>query len=405
MKNYGAQAFEQPVCNACPHCESGMEHGIMHSSTNGEAEGGAHMNLLNTLLIYMTMVFVSSVQAGPEPTAIPVTPTPSPTMISILATPSPTPSPTPTAVPTPDITPNNAYGTLQLGDKGEEVTQMQTRLVALGFYSGDIDGVFGYQTLKAVQQFQYYQGLSVDGIAGKRTLTVLYESDKVVPAPTEIVSTPTPTVTASTTPAPAITTPPATDTSTPTFAPTPTASPTDTPEPTQAAAEETAPSELTTAALLAEPVLMSEQTFIFAGNDTPLTLLADMEAGAEEPALLHPLEYNDTVYVPVIELIRDTGSVVLPGANGTQREVAFTLNDELYQINFELDENNSITQLEILKQQEAVVLPDRSGFEMENVLYLAMQTATDATGITFTFDEAAAQYTVELPGGEAEQTN
>ncbi len=363
------------------------------------------MNLLNTVLIYMTMVFVSSVQAGPEPTAIPVTPTPSPTMISILATPSPTPSPTPTAVPTPDITPNNAYGTLQLGDKGEEVTQMQTRLGALGFYTGDIDGVFGYQTLKAVQQFQYYQGLSVDGIAGKRTLTVLYESEKVVPAPTEAAATPEPTETASITPAPAITTPPVTDTPAPTFAPTPTASPTDTPGPIQEAAEETISTGITAAALSAEPVLMSEQTFVLLGNDTPLALLADVEAGAEEPALLHPLEYSDTVYVPLIELVRDIGSIVLPGADGAQREVAFTLNDELFQINFELDENNSITQLEILKQQEAAVVPDRSGFEIDNVLYLATQTVTDVTGLTFTYDEATAQYTVELPGGDAEQTN
>lgn len=59
------------------------------------------------------------------------------------------------------------------GSSGQEVTNIQTKLSNWGYYYGDIDGVYGYQTFKAVQQFQYKNGLSVDGIAGPETLTAM----------------------------------------------------------------------------------------------------------------------------------------------------------------------------------------------------------------------------------------
>ncbi|MDD3921503.1 MAG: peptidoglycan-binding domain-containing protein [Eubacteriales bacterium] len=352
------------------------------------------MNLLKTLLVYMTMVFVSSVQVGPEVTAVPATATPSPTPFSILATPSPTPSPTPTSVPTPDITPNDAYPSLQIGDRGDDVSAMQERLAELGYYTGDIDGAFGYQTLQAVQDFQYNQGLSVDGIAGKRTLTVLYESPDVVYAPAEATDTPAVTAEPTETPTTALTTPPATQTPAPTFAPTNTPSPTPTVAPTPVATDTPAPTATPEAGVSLTPQLMTAQTLVLAGTTDPLTLQNGSQA---EGDLLHPLQYSGDVYMPIIEIIRDTDSVVLPGGSTQQPETAFTFGDTLYDLSYMLEEDGTISQLEVSKSGQSLILSDRTGFVQDDVLYLTMQTVTDATDITFTLAEDTGIYTVILP--------
>lgn len=59
------------------------------------------------------------------------------------------------------------------GSKGKEVTEIQKRLKAWGYYKGAIDGKYGYQTYQAVRYFQSKNGLKVDGIAGKATLYAL----------------------------------------------------------------------------------------------------------------------------------------------------------------------------------------------------------------------------------------
>lgn len=59
------------------------------------------------------------------------------------------------------------------GSRGSEVTQIQTKLKRWGYYSGNIDGIFGSQTLAAVKWFQSKNGLVVDGIAGKNTLEAM----------------------------------------------------------------------------------------------------------------------------------------------------------------------------------------------------------------------------------------
>lgn len=61
----------------------------------------------------------------------------------------------------------------QLGSRGQEVRQIQTKLRELGLYSGSIDGIYGTATQKAVRQFQRNCGLTADGIAGKKTLLYL----------------------------------------------------------------------------------------------------------------------------------------------------------------------------------------------------------------------------------------
>lgn len=59
------------------------------------------------------------------------------------------------------------------GSRGSEVTQIQTKLKRWGYYSGNIDGIYGSQTQKAVRWFQSKNGLTVDGIAGKNTLEAM----------------------------------------------------------------------------------------------------------------------------------------------------------------------------------------------------------------------------------------
>lgn len=58
---------------------------------------------------------------------------------------------------------------LQQGAVGEDVIELQSRLKHIGFYSGKIDGVFGWGTYWALRNFQYEFGMKVDGIAGWQT--------------------------------------------------------------------------------------------------------------------------------------------------------------------------------------------------------------------------------------------
>jgi N-acetylmuramoyl-L-alanine amidase len=58
---------------------------------------------------------------------------------------------------------------LQQGTVGEDVIELQSRLKHIGFYSGKIDGVFGWGTYWALRNFQYEFGLKVDGVAGWET--------------------------------------------------------------------------------------------------------------------------------------------------------------------------------------------------------------------------------------------
>lgn len=59
------------------------------------------------------------------------------------------------------------------GSRGEEVRQIQTKLKRWGYYSGNVDGIYGSQTLAAVKLFQKKNGLTVDGIAGTKTLQAM----------------------------------------------------------------------------------------------------------------------------------------------------------------------------------------------------------------------------------------
>ena len=80
---------------------------------------------------------------------------------------------------------NPAYGdsagnhaTVSRGSTGKDVTALQTYLIHLGYSCGDngADGVFGSGTRAAVRDFQRDHGLTVDGIAGRKTWAALFEA-------------------------------------------------------------------------------------------------------------------------------------------------------------------------------------------------------------------------------------
>jgi len=59
------------------------------------------------------------------------------------------------------------------GSGGPTVSEIQTRLKNWGYYNGEVDGVYGSQTEKAVRWFQQKNGLSADGQVGDQTLAAL----------------------------------------------------------------------------------------------------------------------------------------------------------------------------------------------------------------------------------------
>lgn len=69
---------------------------------------------------------------------------------------------------------NNEVDALsKYGSRGQEVRTIQTKLRRWGYYTGNVDGIYGSGTLAAVKKFQRKNGLAVDGIAGKRTLEAM----------------------------------------------------------------------------------------------------------------------------------------------------------------------------------------------------------------------------------------
>lgn len=62
---------------------------------------------------------------------------------------------------------------LKQGNTGSNVKTMQRKLKNWGYYSGNVDGIFGSQTKKAVIYFQKKNGLVADGIVGTKTLAAL----------------------------------------------------------------------------------------------------------------------------------------------------------------------------------------------------------------------------------------
>ena len=73
---------------------------------------------------------------------------------------------------------NSTNGSLKLGASGDKVKELQQWLTDYGYYSGDVDGVFGADTEKAVKAFQEESGIIVDGVVGKDTKNAMDNWDK-----------------------------------------------------------------------------------------------------------------------------------------------------------------------------------------------------------------------------------
>lgn len=59
------------------------------------------------------------------------------------------------------------------GSTGSVVSEIQQKLKDWGYYSADVDGIYGSRTEAAVLLFQQKNGLAVDGKAGAETLAAL----------------------------------------------------------------------------------------------------------------------------------------------------------------------------------------------------------------------------------------
>ncbi len=62
---------------------------------------------------------------------------------------------------------------LRQGSSGATVKKVQQKLKNWGYYSGSVDGIYGKNTVAAVKLFQKKNGLTVDGIAGTKTLAAM----------------------------------------------------------------------------------------------------------------------------------------------------------------------------------------------------------------------------------------
>ena len=113
--------------------------------------------------------------------------------VSGEATVTPAPGSSTTAAPSSGI----PTRILRQGASGDDVKSVQTRLQALGYYAGTIDGKYGSGTVSAMQEFQRRNGLVVDGKAGSNTYAKLFSDSAVgaeatTPTPAPVTPTPTP---------------------------------------------------------------------------------------------------------------------------------------------------------------------------------------------------------------------
>ena len=114
-----------------------------------------------------TLALVEKYMTTPVPTIKVVTPTPAP------------------------ITEDNVI-VIHKGTRGLAVRRLQERLVELGYYSIEPDGIYDSNDITAVRAFQKKSGLGVDGVAGLETQQRLYAKDAM---PAWATATPRPTST------------------------------------------------------------------------------------------------------------------------------------------------------------------------------------------------------------------
>jgi peptidoglycan hydrolase-like protein with peptidoglycan-binding domain len=62
---------------------------------------------------------------------------------------------------------------LRMGSSGLPVRRLQSRMSAVGFDTGGVDGRFSPKTEQAVRQLQQQSSLSVDGVVGPQTWAIV----------------------------------------------------------------------------------------------------------------------------------------------------------------------------------------------------------------------------------------
>ena len=72
-----------------------------------------------------------------------------------------------------NIIPNADAASYRRGSTGSTVSTIQEKLKNWGYYSGEVDGIYGSRTEAAVTSFQRKNGLTADGIAGPKTLEAM----------------------------------------------------------------------------------------------------------------------------------------------------------------------------------------------------------------------------------------
>ncbi len=77
----------------------------------------------------------------------------------------------------------SAYATLEYGDSGSAVKNMQYALKELGYYDGSVNGYYSSTTRDAVRAFQIQNDITpVNGVAGNKTLQRLYSGSALAAA-------------------------------------------------------------------------------------------------------------------------------------------------------------------------------------------------------------------------------
>lgn len=79
--------------------------------------------------------------------------------------------------------------TLQTGSQGTEVFELQAALKLLGYYTGEVDGVYAESTTEAVSKFQEAANLPVTGVTNPATWNRLFPPEETSSTSTSTANT------------------------------------------------------------------------------------------------------------------------------------------------------------------------------------------------------------------------
>ncbi len=122
---------------------------------------------------YIQQDFVTSLDESPA-VQIPLSGTSKKTSTSSNNNPSATPMPQATAVP--DMGVPTSPPTLYKGSRGQEIRDMQARLAGLGYYTGDVDGIFGEGTENALIKFMEMNNIVGEVALDNNIRQILYST-------------------------------------------------------------------------------------------------------------------------------------------------------------------------------------------------------------------------------------